>query len=151
MATRGAIAIKHGDRIKAIYCHWDSYTEHNGVILNEFYSNSVKVNKLIALGDLSSLGATIGEKHEFGRRVEDHEYIRVGSTHCAPESTYYTRDRGEDAPFHSFGTEAEFIDYYDGSGCEYYYLFDNGVWYVKSYKEEFKPLHEVLQNDKESA
>jgi len=144
MATRSAIGIKHGDRIKAIYCHWDGYLEHNGAILQEFYSNSVDVNKLISMGDVSSLGASVGERVDFGHRWSDDEYIKFGDTHAAPQCIFYSRDRGEDASFHSFDGEAEFVDYYDGSGAELFYLFDNGVWYVKQYQEDFKPLHEEL-------
>ena len=152
MGTRSAIAIKHGERIKSIYCHWDGYLEHNGVILQEFYLNSVDVNRMIATGDMSSLGATVGEKIEFAHRWAEEDYINVGETHCAPQSIFYNRDRGEDAPFHSFGSEAEFIEYYEGSGAEFYYLFDNGVWYVKACQGEFKPLHEELARlEKETA
>ena len=62
MGTRSAIGIKHGDVVKAVYCHWDGYLEHNGLLLARFYDNSVKVNKLISMGDLSSLGASIGDR-----------------------------------------------------------------------------------------
>ena len=30
MGTRSSIAIKTEDGIKAIYCHWDGYVDHNG-------------------------------------------------------------------------------------------------------------------------
>ena len=41
MGTRSTIAIhnKNGE-IKSVYCHWDGYYEHNGVILYNFYKNS---------------------------------------------------------------------------------------------------------------
>lgn len=153
MATRSAIGIKHGDRVKGIYAHWDGYIEHNGVILQEFYSDSVIVNKLIATGDVSSLGATVGEKIDFDTRWSDDQYIKVGETHVSPQCIFYGRDRNEvDAVFKSFDSEDSFVDYYDGSGAEFYYLFDNGVWYVKSYKSEFKPLHEeIARLSKEAA
>jgi hypothetical protein len=138
MATRGAIGIKHGDRIKAIYVHWDSYVEHVGLCLNTYYQDSIKVNRLISMGDVSGIGADIGEKHKFGNRAE---YLPDG---CARECTFYTRDRGEDAPFQSFGSEAEFVAHYEHSGSEYFYLYDHGVWYVARRKGEFKPLHEAL-------
>ena len=151
MATRSAIGIKHGDVIKSIYCHWDGYVEHNGVILNEFYSNSVDINRLIATGDASSLGACVGKKIDFGRRWEDTDYIKLGETHVAPQCTFYSRDRGEDAPFRTFLTDADFLEHYDGMGAELYYLFDHGVWYVSQHHQNnFKPLHEVLQKEKET-
>ena len=150
MATRSAIGIKHGTVIKAVYCHWDGYMEHNGVILNEFYSNSVDVNRLIATGDVSSLGAQVGEKIDFGHRWEDTDYIKVGETHVAPQCTFYSRDRGEDAPFCTFQTETDFVDHYDGCGAEFYYLYDHGVWYVSQHHQNnFQPLHEVLNKETE--
>lgn len=149
MATRSAIGIKHGDVIKSVYCHWDGYVDYNGRVLMEFYDDSVAVNNLIALGDLSSLGARIGTTHDFHQRWADEEYVPVGTSGfvVAPECTYYTRDRGEDAPFRAFQTEADFVEHYDGMGAECYYLYDHGVWYVKQYKEDFKPLHEVLNQE----
>ena len=37
--------------------------------------------------------------------------------------------------------KADFIDYYNGCGCEFYYLYDHGVWYY-SIGKDFAPLHE---------
>ena len=138
MATRSAIGIKHGDRIKAVYCHWDGYVEHVGLCLHTYYQSSVKVNNLISMGDISGIGADIGEKHEFGNRAE---YLPDG---CARECTFYTRDRSEDAPFKSFGSEAEFVDHYEGCSSEYFYLYDHGVWYYCKHNTAFKPLHEAF-------
>ena len=140
MATRSAIGIKHGDRIKAIYCHYDGYVEHLGRALHTYYQDSVKVNGLIAQGDMSCIGADIGEKHPFNDRSE---YI---DEWIAQQCTFYSRDRGEDnVDFRSFATEADFIDYYDGAGVQFYYLYDHGVWYVsKNRQNNFQPLHEVL-------
>jgi len=140
MATRSAIGIKHGDRIKAIYCHYDGYVEYLGRALHTYYQDSVKVNGLIAQGDMSCIGADIGEKHPFNDRSE---YI---DEWIARQCTFYSRDRGEDnVDFRSFATEADFIDYYDGSGVQFYYLYDHGVWYVsKNGRNNFQPLHEVL-------
>ena len=147
MATRSAIGIKKGNRIRAVYCHSDGYVEHNGSILSEFYADSVKASALIAQGDISSLGASVGTKHDFAARWLDEDYVKIGDrTQVAPETTFYGRDRGEkDVSFRSFATEAEFVEHYDHCGCEYYYLMDNGVWYVKEYDREFKPLHEMFE------
>lgn len=146
MATRSAIGIKHGDRIKAVYCHWDGYVEHVGAVLNVYYQDSVRLNKLISMGDLSGIGADIGEVHDFGARAE---YLPDGA---ATQCTFYTRDRGEDAPFKSFDNEAEFVDHYESCGCEYFYLYDHGVWYVQGRNGNFNPLHEELAKlNKETA
>ncbi len=146
MGTRSAIGIKHGDVIKAVYCHWDGYVEYNGQVLGYFYTNSVKVNRLIALGDLSSLGAEIGTKHDFMHRWADDEHVAVGDTDFVvnPECTYYGRDRDDPSPFRTFLNEKDFINHYDTMGAEYFYLFDHGVWYVSAYGRDFQPLHEML-------
>jgi hypothetical protein len=143
MGTRSTIAIKHGDRIKAVYCHWDGYVEGVGATLLENY-DSTKANFLIALGNISSLQADIGEKHAFSKhdKVTGIEHREHNEDWC----TFYGRDRGEEGQeFKSFASEAEWMDYYDGSGAEYYYVMDNGVWYVSAYREEFKPLHEAIK------
>jgi hypothetical protein len=132
-----AIENPHSLAVKSIYCHWDGYLEHNGSILNTHYSNSPKVNNLIALGDLSSLRPEIGEKHEFSRldtTLPEEEYERLYGDMC----TYYTRDRGETAPYKHFSTVKEAVAYYDGSWCEYFYLFkyddtlESGKWYYRT-------------------
>ena len=144
MATRSAIGIKHGDRIKAIYCHWDGYLEHVGQALHTYYQDSIKVNKLISMGDMSGIGADIGEEHDFGERAE---YLEDG---IARQCTFYGRDRSEEAvEFKSFDDEAAFMDYYDGCGVEYYYLYDHGVWYVNAYRRGFDPLHVELAREEE--
>lgn len=134
MATRSAIGIKHGSVIKGIYCHWDGYVDCNGRILNDNYQDSVKVNQLISLGDLSSLGTDIGEKQDFNQPTDQDWCL------------FYGRDRGEQGvEFRTFQTEDEFVDHFDGMGAEYYYIYDSGVWYVKSYKSDFQPLHELIE------
>lgn len=139
MGTRSMIAIEnpHSKAVKSIYCHWDGYLQHNGSLLEKHYSNSPKVNNLIALGDLSSLRPEIGEKHEFSRldtTLPEEEYERLYGDMC----TYYTRDRGEDAPYKHFSNVKEAVAYYDGSWCEYFYLFkydedlESGKWFYRT-------------------
>ena len=60
MATRSRIAIENQDgSVTSIYCHWDGHINSNGVILNDNYNTTDKVNELIALGDLSSLDVAL--------------------------------------------------------------------------------------------
>ena len=148
MATRSAIAVMHGERVKAIYCHWDGYLEHNGYILQNCYNDNVKANKLVSMGDMSSLGADIGEAHEFGRDMTDDMYADIGNkVSCSKDCTFYTRDRGEDAPFKSFDDLTAFMDYYDGSGCEYFYVYMDGYWQFCTYNNKcFRPVDEALAN-----
>jgi len=132
-----AIENPHSKAVKAIYCHWDGYLAHNGAILNEHYSNSPKVNNLIALGDLSSLRPEIGVQHAFSSldvpKEEQEAYDKEHGNSC----TFYTRDRGEDAPYKHFESAKAALEYYNGSWCEYFYLFrydadlESGKWFFK--------------------
>ena len=57
MSTRSSIAIKNEDgSIDAIYCHNDGYLTNNGAILYKNYQDPAKVQQLINLGSISSLG-----------------------------------------------------------------------------------------------
>ena len=116
MATRSHIGIKQANgSIKYIYCHWDGYPEYNGAILKEHYTTEAKVNELMDLGDISSLGANIGEKHDF----DDYDLIKEKNWCNA-----YGRDRGETGVEARTGTMKDFI------GQEYNYLFENGEWKI---------------------
>jgi hypothetical protein len=89
MATRSRIGIETKDAfgnlmVKSIYCHWDGYPENNGRILLENYQDREKVEKLIALGSISSLHEKVEPtgQHSF-------DYPQPGVT------VAYHRDRGE--------------------------------------------------------
>ena len=57
MSTKSSIGIKRIDGSETrIYCHWDGYVEHNGVVLQLAYNTAEKVEALLALGDISTLG-----------------------------------------------------------------------------------------------
>ena len=123
MGTRSAIGIKHGDVVKAIYCHYDGYLEYMGRVLTLYYQDSIKVNKLISMGDMSGIGAAIGSKHSFNDRAN---YLDNG---IAEQCTFYARDRGEEnAEFRTFQSEQEFVDEF-AAGEEFYYLFKDNRWY----------------------
>ena len=139
MGTRSMIAIQnpYSKDVRAIYCHWDGYLEHNGSILHKHYSASPKVNNLIALGDLSSLRPEIGIQHAFSSldvpKAEQEAYDKEHGNSC----TFYTRDRGEDAPFQVFKTLKEAEEHYCWS--DYFYCFkyskaddyQSGEWHYK--------------------
>jgi len=142
MGTRSMIAIQnpYNKTVKAVYCHWDGYLEHNGSLLQKHYSNSPKVNNLIALGDLSSLRPEIGEKHLFSSLQIDDKAERAAYEETVKDMcTFYTRDRGEDAPFKSFPTLKAAESYFEGSWCEYLYVYkykksddyQSGEWHYK--------------------
>lgn len=118
MATRSRIAIENQDgTIKSIYCHFDGYIAGNGDTLQKHYTDRSKVEKLIELGDISSLKENIeptGE-HNFNNRQEG---VTVA----------YHRDRGEDF---SQKEHKSVDDFFNSDFEEYGYLFTKeGYWLV---------------------
>ena len=130
MGTRSRIGVMHGDVCKSVYCHWDGYLEHNGRILQEHY-NSSQANELVALGDISSLGELIGEKHPFSPHTSAEDKIAHEAAAAAGWTTFYNRDRGETGV--EFATDfsfESFLNRVEGTGAEYYYIMRDGVWYT---------------------
>jgi len=143
MGTRSRIGVMHGDKVKSIYCHWDGYLEFNGAILQEHY-DSAKANHLVALGDLSSLRANIGEKHAFSQFELPADEVEAFKVLTEDMCTFYGRDRGEKGvEFKVAQTFAEFLDQCDNCGAEYYYIMRDGVWYCGDTYES-SPLSKKL-------
>ena len=119
MATRSFIGKLNSDgSVNGIYCHWDGYPDHNGKILQENYLDPVKVDALLALGSLSSLGTEIGEKHDFNDQTN--------AAFCKA----YHRDRGEDFEENTvFPSVTEMqLEANNKLGVEYAYVFADGKW-----------------------
>lgn len=148
MGTRSMIAIQnpYNKTVRAVYCHWDGYLEHNGSILAKHYAASPKVNNLIALGDLSSLRPEIGEKHAFSKLevpMDGEAYDKLYGN----MTTFYGRDRGEkDVGFKVFPTLKAAEDHYTWS--DYFYCFkyskaddyQSGEWFYKQVGGRWKKL-----------
>jgi hypothetical protein len=126
MGTRSRIGVMHGDKVKSIYCHWDGYLEGVGATLLKHY-DSAKANHIVALGDMSSLQADIGEKHAFSKHDVPGIEVRV---HNDEWCTFYGRDRGEKGvEFKVAQTFDEFLEQCYNCGAEYYYIMRDGTWY----------------------
>lgn len=128
MSTRSRIGIYENGEVKSIYCHWDGYIEHNGCILYNHYRTPEKIKELIALGDISILGRTIGKKTNF-------------TTPAPDQCVAYHRDRGEDLIIRTTPL-SEYPQLFE----EYNYLFKDGKWYVAFYAndDEFEPLEDYV-------
>lgn len=157
MGTRSAIGVMHGDKCKAVYCHWDGYLDHNGRILLEHYDSS-KANHLVALGDLSSLGTELGEKHPFGEfdyadGATDEEKQQVKEAyHKAKKSnwcTFYKRDREEkNVDFQVSFSDKELFEQFEW--CEYFYVMKDGIWYVSQGPDSgWKVLADAIREEDE--
>ena len=108
MATRSVIAKLDDRGIQAIYCHNDGYLSNNGKILDQHYADEVKVDNLIAQGDVSSLRDTIAD------------------------TTFYARDRGEEnKEAVTLKNENALLKLaFDECDAEVVYMFAFGSWYV---------------------
>ena len=139
MATRSTIALEFADgTVEQVYCHWDGYLSNNGQILLRHYSDPFKLQRLIDLGAISSLGPEIGEKQDFDKRDTQNDNW----------SLIYARDRGEDLVKHKF---KDFADYTANAQSEEYnyILRTDGKWYVAFYGEFDGLLEQAIMDEQD--
>ena len=122
MATRSNIAYKTPEgKIRSIYAHWDGYPEGNGKILVDNYTDQAKIEALIALGSISSLGSEIGEQQDFDNR----------ETQKKEWTLAYHRDRGESLVINEYDDIPSWIADME----EYAYLWNGQEWLVNDHGE----------------
>lgn len=129
MSTRCLIGKKNKDKsITYVYCHHDGYPSWVGKTLFENYKDEEKIDKLLALGDMSSLGK---------EPIAAGDFDYLGNDFCCPYS-----DRGESCPAATVKTQKAFlrIDAWE----EYWYLFKDNKWYYSSDGNTFKELTEKV-------
>lgn len=135
MSTRSRIGLLMKDgKVKSIYCHWDGYPEGVGVKLQKHYTDPKKIEELLELGDISSLGdhydkdISTADWTKFDEPDKDkREELIKKSENC----TVAYKDRGEDAPARIDENEEEYISKLGKNWEEYTYLFKedfDGVW-----------------------
>ena len=100
MATRSRIGYETAiGKFRTIYCHWDGYPEGVGKILKEHYTNPADIERLIDLGDISSLRETLEETEKEAyekesvressiREYEDLDDVLRNLGRCGEEYTY---------------------------------------------------------------
>ena len=125
MSTRSAIGMfdEKTGKIKSVYCHWDGYPSHNGAILEEHYTETAKVEKLISLGSISLLAERLepeeGEEHSFDNPVNG----VVVAYHRDRKDEYHVPNVWDDEEDYVKNTERSYW-------AEYVYLWKDGVWMV---------------------
>lgn len=136
MATRSTIALEYNDgTVKSIYCHYDGYLDGVGSTLLEHYTDPAKVDQLMQHGSMSTLGAEIGEQHDFDRHYRD----PANKNWCL----FYGRDRGEnDVDANEFDDYDDYLN--NNPGEEFNYIMRDNVWYVDRHQGEFFPLAQVI-------
>jgi hypothetical protein len=122
MATRSNIAYRNAEgTIVSVYTHWDGYVAGVGRTLQENYQDQAKIEALVALGSISSLGAELGEKQDFNDR----------STQKDEWTLAYNRDRGEELAIGKYDDIPSWIDDME----EYAYLWTGTEWLVNDHGE----------------
>jgi hypothetical protein len=145
MATRSTIALEYADgTVGQVYSHWDGYLENNGMILYKHYSDPFKLRELLDLGDISSLGPEIGEKHAFSQFDLPKDEVDAYKALTENWTTFYGRDRGE-----ATVAQKMFADYENYVRChqheEYEYILRrDGQWYVKCHSADYVLLADAL-------
>jgi hypothetical protein len=121
MGTRSAIGYKTAEgKVRAKYSHYDGYVAGVGKTLVEHYQAARKIAQMVELGDQSFLAEEIFPKGEHSFNAPE-EGVTV----------FYGRDRGEEGvEAQEFDTVQEFVEYYEGAGCEYFYLHTSAGWIV---------------------
>lgn len=139
MATRCFIAcILPGGRYERIYCHWDGYPEWAGAMLSKWYTNDAAIDRLMRLGDLSTLGETPFAWRSDARRlwVPDmlsDEYQTLRYRFCVAYGT----------PATVVGSLDELLSTLGEADTEYLYVWNGEEWEYASREyavPELRPL-----------
>lgn len=138
MSTRCRIGLEKADKtIKSIYCHFDGYPEGVGKTLKEHYNDPAKIEKLLELGDISSLGTFYDEAlaKEAWQKQYEKEWRESEKGRRASEMTIPYKDRGEDTEARIDESEEEYISKAGKCWEDYTYLYKedyNGIyrWHV---------------------
>ena len=143
MSTRSFIAVQRDDGVyEGIYCHLDGYLTHNGAMLLDHYKDRKKLDKLIALGNISELAPKVEpdpkfeHSFDYGKRQEG---VVVA----------YGRDRGEQGQENKKYSISKLLDRTD---VDYIYVLDDtDKWiYVKTPAREFKDVKTDLNKEYKS-
>jgi len=102
MSTNSTIILKIDDKkYQAVYCHYDGYVRHNGVLLYKYYNTFEKVSQLISYGSISSLEANLSKciffHRDLGRELTiknnmDNPYGGNGYSYLFADGVWYLID-----------------------------------------------------------
>ena len=120
MGTPSSITTKCNDgKFRSTYCQYDGYPSYNGKILFEHFQDQQKIEDMMALGDMSSLGASIEcpDGHSYDTPVEGH-------------TLFYGRDRrGEQSSVDCLVCKSE-EKCLEKNDQAYNYFWDGEKWFV---------------------
>ena len=145
MSTRSWIGrLKEDGEVEAIYCYFDGYVDSVGKGLLGNYQSDAKVEALIELGAISSLGPEIGVKIGF-ENLTGEERLE--------QCVAYHRDRGEPLEVEKFSSVTAYRDTaLKDVFIEYTYLWKDGAWdYFGEDLNDWQPLAEAKELQGEPA
>ena len=116
MGTRALIGKRQGDKVRYIYNQSDGYMGHLGKTLAKHYKDSSKIDSLLDLGDINYLDSSL--------RKTSKDYVRLYTSY--DKKTGERSDKGQPA------RECDLMDFIGNrlGGEGYFYLWDNGTWWV---------------------
>lgn len=136
MATSATIILKTKEgKYKSIYLHNDGYPKGAGDTLKRYYKDYDKVEKLISLGNISSLGQEPISSPDLWHKLDDMFYTMAHPEYLDKYTLAY-KDRGET------GQEAQVAQElaYAIGGTNYSYLYKDGKWYMVNDRAELELL-----------
>lgn len=130
MSTRSGIALKQEDgTILWTYCHCDGYPAGVGRILNDHYATREQVEKLLALGEMSSLGIMPIDPGDTWRATftdfRDGESLEDWFSRKDRFDGLYCKAYGAQYPSETVGTYATLRRRFMRSDREWLYLWDD--------------------------
>jgi hypothetical protein len=142
MATRAMIGMVRADgSVRAIYSHWDNYPAHTGILLKAFYDTADTVTALLDRGDVSSLGASLEETTFFNNIMYDNN-----RTDYPPSSSRYQFSNDQ---ANRFPDIVSAVQYYTECWCEFFYVFEDGIWTVRDRYGMNRSLAGVIEDLRE--
>lgn len=118
MGTRSFVGMMEQNKIRSIYVHFDGYLDGVGAELQSEYTDSEKIKQLLDMGDSSSLG-----------------------------SGQYRNDGETDVDAVVYNSFDHFYDACDRAWAEWYYVYDNGIWYCGNTYNESKLYRKLTPYD----
>ena len=127
MSTRATITLKTKDnKYKSIYLHHDGYIEGAGYTLKTYYPTYDKVDQLLNLGNLSSLGKTPVDDPKLWDMDYYFDLMKNNPNQIDLKCRTY-KGRGDQDEDAIIVDELNDDNFYWQS---YNYLFENGKWYL---------------------
>lgn len=141
MATRCTIAVQDApDRFRTISCSMDGYPAGVGVHLLKYYNTPERIEKLLALGNLISIGANL-DKSGIVYSPGENQSI------CEPHQA----NAQDECPWREYNSLDDFFNHSEVACVlnDYIYLYRDGKWYadVPFHHYGWHPLQEVAEAD----